>query len=230
MVHTLDNIKVLTFAKGPFIESQKKLKKYLISIGIENIIEYSNFDLPEVFYNEFEHYFKLHRGFGYWIWKPFIILDEIVKLNKNDILIYVDSTDLPSKSFFEFLLHHFNENDALFVNRGYIHGEWTKRDCFHFMNSDNDDFYYEVQIEAGIIGMKNTKSNVELLNEWFFYMKNPNILTDTPNICGLPNLKNFKDHRHDQSILTNLIIKRGIKSINLNDLVFYNFNQPSTYL
>jgi hypothetical protein len=98
------------------------------------------------------------------------------------------------------------------------------------MNSDEDNFYYETQLEAGIIGLKNHSLNIELLNEWFFYMKNPNILTDTPNMCGLPNLKNFRDHRHDQSILTNLIIKRGIKSVNLNDLVMYNFNQPKSYL
>jgi hypothetical protein len=225
-----NNIKVLTFAKGPFIDSQKKLKEYLSSINVGNIIEYSNFDLPETFYKEFERYFKLQRGFGYWIWKPFIILEEIIKLSDNDILIYIDSTDVPSEKFFKFVLSHFEKNNELFLNRGYVHGEWTKRDCFHFMNSDNDNFYHQIQLEAGIIGLKNTKLNIELLNEWFFYMKNPNILTDIPNICGLPNLKSFKDHRHDQSILTNLIINRKIKSYNLNDLIMYNYNQPQRYV
>ena len=43
-------------------------------------------------------------------------------------------------------------------------------------------------------------------------MRDARILCDGPNVCGLPNLDGFRDHRHDQSILTILAIKHGIKT------------------
>lgn len=225
-----DKIKVLTFAKGPFIESQDKLKNHLQNIGIKNIILYSDSDLPINFLDEFKNYLKLPRGYGYWIWKPFLILQELKKLNSDEILIYMDSTDLPEKIFFEIVYDHFISNDILLLNRGYNHGQWTKRDCFVLMDCDFPEYYSETQLEAGILGLKNTERNIHLINEWFHYMKNPNILTDIPNICGKPNIDNFQDHRHDQSILTNIAIQKKIKSFRFNNnIIKYNFNQPSKY-
>ena len=31
-----------------------------------------------------------NRGYGYWIWKPYLILNEINNLDKEDIIIYLD--------------------------------------------------------------------------------------------------------------------------------------------
>ncbi len=36
------------------------------------------------------------------------------------------------------------------------------------------------------------------------------ILTDIPNVCGFDNLPGFRDHRHDQSVLSLLASSRGI--------------------
>ena len=44
-----NKIKVLTFAKGSFEESQKKLSKHLKSIGINNQINLTDNDLPKEF-------------------------------------------------------------------------------------------------------------------------------------------------------------------------------------
>lgn len=220
----------MTFAKGTFVESQSKLNIHLKKIGVSNVKNFSDLDLPNYFMEEFKDYFKLTRGFGYWIWKPFLILQELKELRSDEILIYIDSTDLPEKMFFEVVYEHFQNNDILLVNRGYLHSQWTKRDCFVLMNCDTEEFYNQVQLEAGILGFKNSIQNINLLKEWFEYMKNPNILTDIQNICGLPNLQNFIDHRHDQSILTNLSIQKKIKSFRFNNnMVKYNFNQPVKY-
>ena len=48
------------------------------------------------------------RGYGYWFWKPYIILDKITKLNEGDILIYTDiGCHIVSnkKRFYEYLDH-----------------------------------------------------------------------------------------------------------------------------
>jgi hypothetical protein len=43
------------------------------------------------------------------------------------------------------------------------------------------------------------------------YCRDPRVVSDQPNRCGLPNLPGFIAHRHDQSILTNLVVKHGLR-------------------
>ncbi len=53
-----DKIKILTFAKGNFIESQQKLKNHLVSIGLTNHKHITDKDLPESFLYEYSEIFK----------------------------------------------------------------------------------------------------------------------------------------------------------------------------
>jgi hypothetical protein len=223
-----NNIKVLIFATDKFKDSQKKLIKHLDSIGVKNIIELSEKNLPNEFIEEHKNHFSKKRGFGYWIWKPYIIIQELNKLQDDEILLYIDSTDLPKQTFFDLVIKHFTHNEILLINQNkYFHGDWTKRDCFVLMDCDKEKYYNELQLEAGVIGVKNNQLCLNILNEWFFFMKNLSILDDSPNTQGLPNLYNFKEHRHDQSILTNLSIKMNIKSIKVDsNLIRFNYNQP----
>lgn len=222
---SFDKIKVLTFANEKYRQSQIRLTSHLNNIGVNNVINYNETNLPVEFIEENKEFFKYKRGFGYWIWKPFIILTELEKLNDDEILLYLDCGDVPSKLFFEILEEHFKRDTIFLTNMGWNHGQWTKRDCFVYMNCDFPEFYASVQLEAGVIALKKTQSNIELLKDWYKYMKVENLLIDSPNIYGLPNLPNFIEHRHDQSILTNLSLLRKIKNHRLTkDTVNCNSN------
>lgn len=225
----LNKIKILTFANEKFSDSRRRLLNYLSSIGLNNQITLDETYFSDSFKEEYKNILSKERGFGYWLWKPYIILEELKKIESDEILIYLDSSDRPEKTFFDIVINNMKKNDSFFINRGYKNGEWTKRDCFHYMNCDTDFYHNSVQLEAGIICLKNTDSNIELLNEWFSYCKDEQILTDLPNKSGLNNLPNFKDHRHDQSILTNIILKKGINSYRFNhDILKFNFYQDNT--
>ena len=56
-----DKIKILTFAKGNFIESQNKLKKHLTDIGIKNQKHITDKDLSKEFLTEYDEILKLKR-------------------------------------------------------------------------------------------------------------------------------------------------------------------------
>jgi len=227
----MEKIKILTFAKGNFKKAQNKLIKHLKKLGFDNIVNLDENNLPESFKNEYREILKSTKGFGYCIWKPYLILSELHKLKDDEILIYIDSTDCPSKIFFEIVINYFEKNNLLLLNRGYLNGEWTKRDTFILMDCDEKKYHEHVQLEAGIIALNKTESNIKLIEEWFSYTKNINILTETPNICGKENLINFKEHRYDQSILTNLSIKYNLKSYNFNSTIIkYNYYQPKNYI
>jgi hypothetical protein len=225
-----NKLKILTFAKGNFISSQNSLKNHLNNLGVFNQIHLTDNNLDQDFLIKYKNILSQRRGYGYCIWKPYIILNELYKINDDEILIYIDSTDYPEKLFFDIVLEHFKYNNNLFLNRGYNHGQWTKRDTFVLMNCDSSEYHNHVQLEAGVVCLKNTLDNKNLIKEWFDYCTNENILTEIPNICNLPNINNFIEHRYDQSILTNLIINRKITSYNLIDTVIkYNYNQPLIY-
>lgn len=226
----IDKIKVLTFAKGNFVVSQSHLKNHLNSIDILNQKHMTDSDLPESFLTEYKDILSFKKGYGYCIWKPFIILNELNSIQNDEILLYIDSTDLPKKPFFEEVIKNFNERDYFFVNRGYNHGQWTKRDTFVLMDCDKPEYFNHVQLEAGIVGLRPTDFNKKLVKEWFDFAKNKNILTEIPNTCGLPNINNFIEHRYDQSILTNLFIKYKLTCHFLgDDKIKYNYFQPKIY-
>lgn len=222
--------KILIFGKGKFVESQNKLNSIINSYGNYEIINKSDLDIEVDFLKENENIFKHIKGFGYCIWKPYFILNELKKLNQNEVLIYIDSTDYPTENFFILLNNHFQKNDYLFVNRGFNNGQWTKRDCFVYMNCDEEKYYNHIQLEAGVIALKNNEFNVNLIKEWLYFCKDERILVDSPNVCGKNNVINYIEHRYDQSILTNLIIKYNLDNYFLNsNIIKYNYNQPITY-
>jgi hypothetical protein len=225
-------MKVLTFAKGKFIPSQDVLKQHLNSIGITDIKNLTDADLPESFKTEFSDILKYTRGYGYCIWKPYIILNELMNLKDDEVFLYIDSTDRPESLFFEILDEYFKDpnNTLLLVNRGYKHGDWTRRDTFVLMDCDDEKYHNHVQLEAGVVALKKTDFNIKLIEEWFNYCKNIHILTEIPNTQGKPNLQGFREHRYDQSILTNLSIKYNLKSFRYHDMVIkYNYYQPAIY-
>lgn len=225
-----DKIKILTFAKGNFVESQNRLKSYLINLGINNQTHLTDKDLDSEFLSKYSYILSQKRGYGYCLWKPYIILKELNNIKEDEILLYIDSTDYPEQIYFDTVLEHLQTNDYLFVNRGFNHGQWTKRDTFVLMDCDTPEYHNHVQLEAGIICLKNTYFTKSLVNEWFEYCTNENILTEIPNVSNLPNVNDFREHRYDQSILTNLIIKKKIESYTIpENIMRYNYNQPLIY-
>ena len=66
-----------------FSRQAKQMKVY------DGIYLYNEDNLDKDFYTEFEDKFCL-RGFGYWVWKPHIILQVLSIINEGDILQYTD--------------------------------------------------------------------------------------------------------------------------------------------
>ena len=78
------------------------------------------------------------------------------------------------------------------------------------MDCDFPEYTDTIQLEAGVQLWKKTSKSIEVLEEQIKYCKDYRILTDSPNECNLPNYPDFQDHRHDQSVLTNLFIKHKL--------------------
>jgi uncharacterized protein YndB with AHSA1/START domain len=89
-------------------------------------------------------------------------------------------------------------------------GKWTKRDAFVVMDCDERRYHQGQMLDASFIVLRKTARSVAFLREWLLYCCQPPLLTDDPSVCGLPELPDFIEHRHDQSLLSLLAIREGL--------------------
>lgn len=202
----------ISFADHNYKLKQEKLHSYVKSHDeFETSTPYNHEWLKTTeFYKENQLILNQPRGCGYWLWKPQIILEKLKSIRENEVVVYLDCGDTIKEGaslYFDYVLE---DQPCLLLRGGYPQKNWTKRDCFHYMYCDEDKYHNTIQLEAGFQVWKNCQQSIEILEEQIKYGKDYRIITDSPNECGLPNYDGFVDHRHDQSILTNLAIKHQL--------------------
>jgi len=200
---------IVSFATPEYFDSQKLLNDSALRNGVEEFISYNKKWLTKTkFYKDNKTILKQFRGSGFWLWKPFIILEALSRIEKGEILIYSDSgieiiSDLAP--IFEIC----DKKDGLifFNNLGAKCKDWTKRDCFIKMDADSDTFYFTEQVMVGFAIFKKNEKNIKFVEDWLKFGVIDNLITDSDNICGKENIEGFIEHRHDQSILSILVKK-----------------------
>lgn len=196
-----------------FKDSRDLLNISAIEAGINKIYSY---DFEDIIYSEFfkrnESILSQPKGLGYWLWKPYIILEASKKINEDDIVFYSDCGINIIKHLQPLIDICNNEADImLFANSNYTNRIWTKRDCFILMDCDEEKYWNGVHCDAAFMLFRKTSHSIQFLEEWLLFGRNENIITDIPNICGEENLPEFVDHRRDQSIISLLAIKYGVE-------------------
>jgi len=211
----------ISFANEEYYKSLKLLEETSVNVGkIDQFIGYTEEWLKTTeFWKKNQFILSQKRGCGYWSWKSFIILETFKNLEEGDIVLYSDAglkVIGNLNTLFKVIQNHPNNGKMIFKVPAvgvpnHLAKTWTKRDCFVLMNADEPK-YWNADITNGAISLweKNDK-NIEFLNEWQKYMRDTRIVTDDPNMCGKPNFSEFRDHRHDQSVLTILCTKYNLE-------------------
>lgn len=224
-----------------YTSKDKDYKKNLYSflnnyknIGIKDVFLYTDECLPTEFEWLYKDFFQKHRrGYGYWAWKPLIIYDSMKKINDGDFILYHDV----GRSCYNFDIHYnilplakdIKENyDGIGVAHGpFSHKEFSKRDAFYYMGCDEQSCWNLVQVSATWSLWEKKELPKKILMDWIkwcFHEKE--IITDLPNKCGLPNFPEFKDNRHDQTILTNLIYLYGKNNPKIKPITPNGWEKP----
>lgn len=202
---------LVSFATREFYESQRLLNRTALEYGIDEVISYTRESITcTEFYKKNKKILDQRRGAGYWLWKPYIILEALSSANEGDIVMYSDAGNEVIASLEP--LFEICEREEILVFQ--VHRElnrfWTKRDCFIAMGCDNEKFYEAEQVagtyQLYLCGSRSKK----LVSEWLDYCQIDGVITDAPNRLGKENLPEFKDHRHDQSVFSLLAMKWGL--------------------
>lgn len=200
--------------------------------NIDETIAWTREDLIDSdFYKNNQSILNSPRGAGYWAWKPYIILQTLKKSAPNDWVIYCDvgkpfRRGDPLRSGNNAIGNAiYTPVDAMIayakLNSGFTPGVWiphyglahvwTKRDCFVAMGCDEEKYHQSPHVQAGYSAWSNSKESINFLEEWLRWCCDEKVISDNKNILGKPNSDKFRDHRHDQAIMSNLVVKKGIK-------------------
>jgi hypothetical protein len=205
---------LVTFADENFYDRQNLLGGYAKQRCKMNIHPYTWEDIQKTdFYKENEGIFEESIGKGYFIWKPYIILETMNKLDDGDIIMYCDTNDMFHPQLLEAVQVMMGDDECLLMLGGFPNKNWTKRDCFVYMNCDTEDYWDVTQLEAGVCFWEVCDKSKQVVKEWLEYCTDRRILTDDPNVSGEENFKGFQEHRRDQSILTNLAVKHELSVV-----------------
>lgn len=159
------------------------------------------------------------RGYGYWIWKPKIILETLNSIPDGSYLVYADAgctIQKDSEAGVRSILDKIDEKGlvAFSWNGEDRECKWSKMDTIKKINADHDD---KLALIATYIYFKKNENSVKFVEEWLNMCESD----DYKNINDVPsnesNCQSFSEHRHDQSIFSLLCHKYGIKIIGKDD-------------
>jgi len=166
------------------------------------------------------------RGCGYWAWKPFIIQKRLEQVPDGDIVFYCDVgrrypftlLDQPIAPFIEWMDSMGQEIMPGVENTwdGPV-GLWTKRDAMFYTNMDREEVYESIIIQAGFSFWRAGLQSHEFIEKWLDLCSERKLISDDASACGLPELPQFREHRHDQSLLTLLCLEEKLKGFRFTE-------------
>lgn len=204
--------------------------------GFNFIHPYGKCDIDKKFLNKHKDILSQRTGAGYWLWKPYIILDAILNdCQDQDFLFYSDAgaewislvdplCRIMESENIDILLFH---TDPVPGNEERM---CTKRDAFILMDCDGDKYTRGLPLHAGFQMYRKSFVSIAFIEKYLLYCCDPRILTDQPNECGFDNYHGFKFHRHDQSVLSLLAKKEGLKTFRDPTQYGNPYIQPSEVL
>lgn len=197
-------IVLVTYGDENYQDSLQRIKREASDLALfTDIWIYSNESLPPLF----KEYTKRYpRGGGYWLWKPWVIHHSLKQLDEGDLLIYVDAgCTLYPHSDWERYFNLLKKREAIFFLANGKNGKWCKKEVFTYFNPQNDCWKRANQIQATALLIKKTQRN-EIINRWYYLAENhPNLFIDIPKEERNRESAIFKEHRHDQSVLTGCV-------------------------
>jgi hypothetical protein len=203
---------LVCFADARYRPAQRRLVNSARAAGIDEVHGYTCEDLrADPFFAENSAILSLPRGAGYWLWKPFYIARVLEKVRPGDFVLYVDSgaeliSDVRPLAR---LCESQTDGVMVFSVDRRLNRYWTKRDAFVLMGCDEAKYYNADQAFGTICGIIRNENSVKFVQQWLTLSRDPRLLTDQDNTCGLPNHRDFIEHRHDQSVLSLLAAREG---------------------
>jgi len=231
-------VQLATFAGGRWGKASRRLEKQARSLGeFASIRVWTECDLESAIFNPVRRYLRTeNRGFGFFLWKPVMVLEELRSLKNGEFLLYVDAgchLNKPGRHRFDAYLSALNSSkEDVFVYefpapspkileqgpflsfKGLNDPAYAKSEVlseFLTLGLTKKDFE-SASIQGGILLIQKSPKSVALIEKWSDYArKRPELFDDSLDKGGEG--AQFVDHRHDQAFLSVIAKKYGVATL-----------------
>jgi hypothetical protein len=236
----------LSFADSRYKRSLARIAQQARRFNIFDGITVADESLLEVnFRNKFKEKLRAGtRGYGYWCWKPQIIIQELEKLSDDDMLLYVDAGCHLNHRGIDRLLDYFealrnsktgilafqakkpvsplaHDGRQLFNFPNYM---WTKGDLLDYFGvRENQHILKSQSIGAGIILFRKCQNSINILKQWRETIDHDFSLIDD-SASRSSNPSGYIEHRHDQAIFSILCLLNHVDTISAYEYYYPKVN------
>jgi len=207
----------VTYADGTYERNYRWnsfFAKYFM--GADNCLFFSRSDLVKTtIYREHRAVFDAERGKGYWAWKPYCILEAMKTANPGDVVVYQDcGRGWRYKSFLRpsRLLDEARRVDFIAGVSSPQYGpnrKWNHRTCLQAMGDGSSQYEDTPTIEAVVSFWTLCDASIAFVSEWLSFCLQFDVIRDPTIEEAKQQHPEFVEHRYDQAILTNLVIRRN---------------------
>ena len=201
-----------TFANGKYTKTLERIRQEAVDSGFftGSIFCFSEKELDPEFYQKHSLFMNSTRGFGYWMWKPQVVLQVFDQIDEGDIVVYADAgctINKDARDRFDEYIRLVQSSDKGLLSLELADAisalkekEWCKMDTLCYFNvQTNEQILIRGQYVGGIWVIRKQPSTTELLNTWRECMANNHSLID--DSCSIkPNYQEFREHRNDQAV------------------------------
>jgi len=157
------------------------------------------------------------KGHGLWLWKPWVILEVLNKVQDGDIVFYLDAgctvhTSISSSACYQRYLNHIRDHGNLIFQQKYTECCWTKNEVAQYFQL-NEDEMNSGQILGGIQGHLVNETSRRLVEQWLHAcaLDSGRLLIDVKS-HNKEDVR-FVSHRQDQSIFSSIVKREKLQLV-----------------
>lgn len=205
----MSRIVFLSFANKKYGSALELIKKNVAGFGFDEVHLMTEDDIPAEIKAKM-NVKVYHRGYGYWRWKPYLVMTLLHQLKEDDILVYSDAGNIwnvGGKTVFDQYVSALRKEDNSFLvfTQPFLEKDWTKGDIFNALSLTGDiEKAMSLQLWAGCFMVKKRPESIETIRLWNHYVNDMEDLV-TDKVSTYPNFVGFQENRHDQSIFSLLV-------------------------
>jgi hypothetical protein len=211
--------RILTsFATAEYYDTLDQLVESARSF-VDGYLCYRDVDLSPRFYRRNARLFADRRGFGYWVWKPHVVREALLRIDDGDLVLYCDAGNLVVSTLDPlFEICAASDTGILLFDNGDHHPNggvwrnsmWTARVCFEELGLTAPEFLHGPQVNASYIVVQKRPSAVKFIDDYQRWCERYDAVAG-PRRPDRPEHPDFVEHRCDQSILSLLAIRDGVR-------------------
>ena len=177
------------------------------------------------------------RGSGFWAWKPFVIDAKLREIPEGDLVLYCDVgrlypfklLDQPVTPFVRWMEARCQDMmPGVEIPWDGPNSNWTKREALAAFEMDRHEIHQATPIQASFSLWRASPDSRSLVAQWLQSCSRRPLVSDDSSHGNLPELPDFRSHRHDQALLSLCCLARGVAGLRMGtEKPEIDFRNPS---